>query len=123
MGALSIQQMADRVAALMRERLGARGTTLAATLKSRGRQLPRKVRQAAEDLARTAAMAQNPRLLLQIDHHGLAQDYDICLRHLGALPPYRRWAQGTVAIAASVALSLLLVVLLILGLMVWRGLL
>lgn len=122
MSALSIQQMADRVAALMRDRLGARGAGLQATLASRGQRLPRKVRQAASDLAQAAVMAQNPKLLLQIDHGSLAQNYDICLRHLGSLGPHRRWLDGTVAVAASVAVSLLLVALLVIGLMRWRGL-
>ncbi len=122
MSALSIQQMADRVAALMQDRLGARGPGLQAALDQRGGRLPRKVRQAATDLAKAAAMAQNPRLLLQIDHESLARNYDLCLRHLGGLKPHRRWLAGTMAIAASVAVSLLLVALLVIGVMRWRGL-
>ena len=122
MSAISIQQMADRVAALMEDRLGARGTGLEAKLKARGSALPRKVRLAADELTKTAAMAQNPKLLLQIDHEALARNYDICTRHLTALKPRSGLLQGTLSIAASIAMSLLVVVVVIAALLRWRGL-
>lgn len=122
MSAISIQQMADRVAALMEDRLGARGTGLEAKLHARGSALPRKVRHAADDLARSAAMAHNPKLLLQIDHEALARNYDLCLRHLSALKPRSGLWQGTLSIAGSIAMSLLVVVALIAALLRWRGL-
>lgn len=122
MSALSIQQMADRVAGLMQDRLGVRGTGLGAKLRTGGRRLPRKVRLAAEELARSAELAQNPKLLLQIDHDQLAENYDLCLRHLGGLKPRAAWLDGTVAVAASIAMSVLLVVVLVIALMRWRGL-
>jgi hypothetical protein len=122
MSAISVQQMADRVAALMEERLAARGTGLAAKLKSRGGALPRKVRHAAEELVQTATMAQNPKLLLQIDHEALARNYDICVKHLSYVKRHSGLLDGTIAIAASVAMSVLLVVILVVALMRWRGL-
>lgn len=122
MSAISIQQMADRIAALMEERLGARGPGLAATLKSRGSALPRKVRHAADELAKSAAMAQNPKLLLQVDHDALARNYDLCLRHLMGLKPQSRLLNGTLSIAASITLSLLVVAVLVVALVRWRGL-
>jgi hypothetical protein len=122
MSAASIQQMADRVADLMEDRLGARGTGLTAKMKSRGGALPRKVRLAATGLANAADMAQNPKLLLQLNHETIARDYDICLKHLTAMKRRSRLLDGTLAIAASIALSLFLVVVLGLALMRWRGL-
>lgn len=122
MSAISIQQMAERVAQLMEHRLGARGDGLQAKLKSRGRSLPRKVRHAADALAQAADFAQNPKLLLQIDHAELARNYDTCLRHLGGLKPRAGWLDGILALAVSVATTLFVVALLVLGLMRWRGL-
>lgn len=121
MSAISIQQMADRVAALMEERLGTRGTGLEAKLRKAGRSLPRKVRSAAEQLAQAAAMAQNPKLLLRLDHDAIAQAYDICLRHLTALPPGKRRMDRIVGIAASIAFSVLAVVVLLVLVLRWRG--
>ena len=121
MSAISIQQMADRIASLMQERLGARGTGLEARLAARGRALPRKVRQSAEALAKAAAMAQNPKLLLQIDHGAVARDYDICLRHLMAVKPRSGFWSGMVSVAASIAVSMLVVAVVVIALLRWRG--
>ena len=60
MSAITVQQMADRVAGLMEDRLRVRGGGLAEKLKRGGRALPHKVRHEAEYLAKAAALAQIP---------------------------------------------------------------
>lgn len=122
MSAISIQQMTDRVAALMEERLGARGTGLEAKLRSRGRALPRKVRQAANGLVQAAAMSQSPKLFLQIDHETLARNYDTCLRHLTGLKPRTGWTDRVLGLVATAVGTLIVVSLLVLALLRWRGL-
>lgn len=121
MSAISIQQMADRVAALMEERLGTGGKGLAVKLNRAGRRLPRKVRAAGEELAQAAAMAQNPKLLLQIDHDAMAMAYDTCVKHLSTINPRVRRMDGLVAIAASIAFSVLAVVVILIAVLRWRG--
>ncbi|EEW26091.1 hypothetical protein [Rhodobacter ferrooxidans] len=120
MGAVTIQQMADRVAGLMEERLGVKGTGLAEKLARGGRGLPRKVRNAAEDLAKFAEMAQNPRLLLQVDEAAVAEAYDICVRHLGGLAVAGR-GLALAGLLPSVLGSLLVLAALVIGLLAWRG--
>lgn len=122
MSVISIHQMADHIVSLMQDRLSAHCTGLEAKLVSRSRTLPRKVRHAAKAVAEAAAMAQNPKLLLQIDHAALAQNYDICLRHLISLKPCSGFWSGTLAIATSIALSLLDLALRLIALLRWRGL-
>lgn len=117
MGAITIQQMADRVAALMEERLGIKGTGLAAKLRRGGRRLPRKVRTAAEDLAEAAHMSQNPKLLLQVDETRVAEAYDLCLRHLVTQRRTGVWA----AAGRSLAASLVVLMVLVAGVAVWIG--
>ena len=107
MSAVSIQQMADRVAALMEERLRLRGGDLAAKLRKGGRMLPRKVRAAAKDLADAAERAKNPKLLVQIDMEKVARDYDICVHHLSSVARKGGWKVLLVNTAATVALGLL----------------
>lgn len=121
MSAVTIQQMADRVAGLLEERLRIRGTGLADKLHKGGRLLPRKVRTAAEYLAQTATLAQNPKLLMQIDNGAVAEAYDVCLRHLGGVDPGDRRRGLIVGVAASIALSVLVVALLFGAVLYLRG--
>lgn len=121
MTGVPIQQMADRVAALMDEKLRVRGQGLSEKLRKGGRLLPRKVRAAAEVLAQGAAMAQNPKLLLQVDQQAVAQAYDTCVRHLGGVDAADRRKGTLVGIASSMAVSLLVVVVLVIAVLVWRG--
>jgi hypothetical protein len=122
MGAATIQQMADRIAALLEERLRIPGKGLEAKLRSAGRILPRGIRQAGRRLAEAAAMAQNPKLLPQVDEGKVAADYDLCLRHLSGLSLWERRRTAVTATATSIIFILLAVALLTTGVLHWRGL-
>lgn len=121
MGAVTIQQMADRVAALMEERLRMRGVGLTEKLRKGRRVLPRRVRAAADQLAAAAAMAQNPKLLLQVDEAMVAQNYDICIKHLSGMNAWARRRGAMAGVAGSIAFSLLVVAALVVAVLVWRG--
>lgn len=122
MSAVTIQQMADRVADLMEQKLRLRGNGLAEKTRKAGRLLPKKVRLAAQALAEASAMAQVPKLYLQMDAEKIAADYDICLRHLGAVQAGTRGKTLMVTMASGVAFSLLAVAVLVLVVVWWRGL-
>lgn len=109
MSAVTIQQMAGRVAGLMEDRLRIRGKDLAAKLKGGGKRLPRKVRRAAQTLAEAAALAQNPRFLMQIDHEAVAGAYDICVRYLSGVNRGERVRLFLLNFAASALLIVLVV--------------
>jgi hypothetical protein len=121
MGAVTIQQMADRVAALMEERLGAKGTTLAQKLRRGGRHMHRKVRRQAHYLAKSSVMAQNPKLLMQVDEEKVAQAYDACIRHLNGVSLWHKRKGVLIGIGASVLGSLLVVGVLLIAVLAWRG--
>jgi hypothetical protein len=122
MGAVTIQQMADRVAALMEERLAIRGKGLTDKLKRGGRLLPHRVRDAAGRLAESAHLSQHPRLLLQVDEARVAEDYDICVRHLGSLDIWDRRKGVLVSLAGSIVVSLIIVGAAAAAFAYWRGL-
>jgi hypothetical protein len=122
MGAATVQQMADRVAALIEERLSVRGTSLDDRVKRAGRRLPRAVRDAAGRLAQAAEMAQNPKLLLQIDETRVAADYDTCLRHLSGISVRDRWVGWLVNFGATTVVTLVIVAALAAAVLYWRGL-
>jgi hypothetical protein len=121
MSAVTIQQMADRVAGLMEERLRVRGAGLTEKLLKGGRLLPRRVRAQAEALAQSAALSHNPKLLMQMDQVALAQAYDVCVKHLNGVNAWERRKGAILGFAASVAASLLLVGALVLAVLRWRG--
>ena len=121
MGAAAIQAMTDRVAQLMEEKLGLRGRGLEAKLTRGGRLLPRPVRSAALSLSAAAAMVQNPKLAIQVNDRQVAADYDICLRHLTALPASAGWGGHALASLRAIAFGLLTVAVLLIGYLVWRG--
>ncbi len=121
MTGVPLQQMADRVAELMEARLGLRGAGLAEKLRKGRRVLPRRVAAAAETLAAGAAMAQNPKLLLQVDQEALAAAYDLCLKHLNGVDGRARRRGGVVNMLATSAFYLLVVAAALVGVLVWRG--
>ena len=121
MSAITIQQMADRVAGLMEERLRIRGAGLTEKLRKGGRQLPRRVRGAAEMLAEAAHRSQNPKLLLTLDEGAVAEAYDICLRHLAPLGAGRRRRNFVSSMVAQVAFGLIVVVALVIVVAKLRG--
>lgn len=121
MSAVTVQQMADRVAALMEERLGVRGKGLAAKLKRGGRLLPQRIREEATLLADAAYKVQNPKFLLLIDDERVALAYDACVRHLGRVSIWERRLGAVLGTVASISFSLLVVAGVTLAILVWRG--
>ena len=123
MGAITVQQMADRVAALMEERLRVRGTGLRDKLRRSGRRLPRKVRKEAEYLAEVAVLAQNPKVQMLLDDERIAAAYDTCVRYLQAIGRRGRVSGFLIDVIGSAVFQILVVAALALAVANWRGLL
>jgi hypothetical protein len=121
MSVTTVQQMADRVAGLMEERLRVRGKTLADKLRRGGRLLPRKVRREAEYLAEVAHLAQHPKVQTMLDDARIAAAYDICIRHLREVGAKERMIAMVLGITGSVAFGLLVLAGLFIAVLVWRG--
>ena len=121
MSAVTIQQMADRVAQLLEERLGLGGKGLAAKMKRAGRSLPRKVRDAGKLLASSAQKAQNPKLLGQIDMGEVTEAYDVCLKHLIAVDPVGRKRDYLASILGSVGFGVLILAIAVALFLASRG--
>ena len=121
MKSASVEQMADRVAALMGDRLGVRGRTLGDKVRRGGARLPRKIRAEAELLNRAIAEAGNPVLRTRMDHTRVAAAFDACMRHLRPIGGRQRWRNRILDLAAQVAFITLATGLLLLATLVWRG--
>jgi len=121
MGAATIQQKADRVAALMAKQLHVRGMTLSDTLRKGAGKLPKAVRAEARFLETAAAQAQHPRLMVQIDDGRVAQAYVACLRFLNGVDRKARRRAMLAGMVSSIAFSLFVVGVLFLAVLYWRG--
>lgn len=121
MSVVTVQQMADRVSGLLEERLRVKGTTLEARLNAAGRRLPRKVREAGRALAAALTMIQNSKLMHQVDDETVAVAYDICVRHLITINPTAARRGLLLDMAARIAFALLVVAVLLVGFLYWRG--
>ena len=121
MSAVTIHQMADRVAQLLEERLGLGGRDLSAKLKRAGRMLPKKVRDSGKVLAAAAHKAQNPKLLGQIDMGDVTEAYDVCVKHLIAIDPVGRRRDLFAGMVGSVGLGGPAMAVALLGFLAWRG--
>ena len=122
MGVVTVQQMADRGSELLGERLRVKGDTLEARLQKAGRRLPRKVRDAGAVLVQATQMIRNPKLMHLVEDEAVALAYDTCLRHLNTVNPNEARNTLLVGIAAHIAFSLLVVAVLVIVTLYWRGL-
>jgi hypothetical protein len=121
MSSVAIQQMADRVAQLLEEKLGITGADLAARLRKGGRLLPKRVREAAQLLSDTAEKAKNPKFLAQIDMGAVSDAYDACLKHLSTIDPAARRGDTLSGMVRFIGGGLFLLTLGIIAVLVWRG--
>ena len=121
MSLATVQQMADRVDQLLEERLRLKGGTLEDKLRRAGRRLPRPVRDAGAALATAVTMMQSPKLMRQVDDETVAVAYDICVRHLTKVNASDARKGLILNMAASIAFSLLVVAVLLIGFLYWRG--
>jgi hypothetical protein len=121
MSSVAIQQMADRVAQLMDERLGVGGRDLSGALRKAGRGLPKRVREAAELLAVSAEKAKNPKLLGQIDMGAVSDAYDACLKHLTSIDPSSRRRDTVSGMVRFIGGGILILVVGIFAILAWRG--
>ncbi len=121
MSRTTIQQMADRVSALIEQRLRVSAPTLEAQVRKAGNRLPQKVRNAAEALVEATVMAQSPKLLVRIDDEAVATAYDICVKHLNSVNQSARRTGLVLDAGARVAFALLVVCVLLVVVLHWRG--
>jgi hypothetical protein len=121
MAVVPVPQIADRIAALMQDRLGIGGRGLSAKLRRGGRFLPRPIRADARTVAEAAAMAENPKLARRIDEAGVSRAYQRCVVHLEGIAPDQRKRGLALSMVSSVMVSLLVVGLLALTVLKLRG--
>ncbi|MDA7965658.1 hypothetical protein [Ruegeria sp.] len=106
---------------LLRKKLGVRDKTLAASVRRAKRRLPRDVYKQVLILAQAEPMVDHPKLRLVLDTPALVKASDAVQAHLKAINlSERRWALF-LSMLGSLALGILVLSLLALVVLRWRG--
>ena len=74
-----------------------------------------------QEVAVAMEQSYNPKLLLQIDEGKVAENYDICIRHLNGLNKGYKLRGVLLGLSTTILFSLLAVAALVLAVLVWRG--
>ncbi len=107
---------------LLRKKLGVRGKTLAASVRRVKRRLPRRVYAQAMTLANAEQMAEHPKLRMILDTPGLIKASHDVQTHLRAIDlADRRWG-WFLGMLGGLTFNLLVLAVLVLLFLWWRGL-
>lgn len=109
------------VADTMKERLGIRGKDLATKLRHTGRMMPKRVKLEARFLAEATMLAENPKLSRMINHERVKTAHQTCMTFLNSVDVADRRKGVVLGILGSLAMVFLVVTVLVLGVLMWRG--
>lgn len=112
-----------RLLALADEKFGVRADRLDVAMRKIGRRVPKKVHRQAAFLAQAQQMAGNPNLMLQIDADGVARAYEVVFETLQAEDRADRRKGAILGTLGALSFNLILLFALVLGFLVWRGVL
>lgn len=117
-----VQQIAGRISAAIAEKLGVKSSGLRGQLRRVGHRMPASVRRDIRAVLDALPLADNPRLMVQIDLPRLEAAEKRVLAWLKTVNPGERRKDLILAIAGGVALSLIVVFGLYVAVLSWRGL-
>ena len=106
---------------LMQQKLDVRGRDLRQSLKRAGRRLPKSVRKRGAALMRAEMLAHNPKTARQIDVDAVERDYEYVRAHLAAIDVDELRKSRILSVTGAVAANLLVVFVLFIIWLWWRG--
>lgn len=112
--------MAD-VKALMAEKLGMKGRSLPQAVRKYNHRLPRGLRRDAVRLAEASHLAGHPKLALTLDNAALEAAADRLLTHLKAIDLKDRRKGAILGLLGALSFNLIVVFVLLLVVLIWRG--
>lgn len=118
---LDISRKTDDLRALMEKHLGVKAKSFERACKSAGRRIPHRLRKPADRLAEAAQMAQNPKLQRYMDARALDADYRALRDWLGKKDYIEERKTRRLNTAALLAFQVLLIAVLLIAVLRWRG--
>jgi hypothetical protein len=120
----SVTHRSEELATLMRDRLGVRlGEGFETKVKQAGRRLPRWARRKSAVIIEAIALEAHPKLAQQVDHKKVDKAFKELRYFLERQDVKTRRKNRFLDLIASIAFALLVTLGLVLGVMIWRGLL
>jgi len=117
----SLQEKTEQVAELMKIRLGIRGKDLATKLRHTGRMMPKRIKREAAFLVETAGLAESPKLSRMINLERVEAAHKACVEFLESVDVADRRKGVVLGILGSLAMVFLVVTVLVLSVLKWRG--
>jgi len=109
------------VADMMKERLGIRGKDLVTKLRHTGRMMPKRIKLEARFLAEATMLAKNPKLSRMVNRERVETAHKTCMAFLESVDVADRRKGVVLGILGSLALVFLVVTVLVVGVLKWRG--
>jgi predicted oxidoreductase len=106
---------------LMQQKLDVRGQDLRQALKRAGRRLPKSVRKRGAALMRAEILAHNPKTARQVDAEAVEHDYEYVRAYLAAIDVDELRKSRILSVTAAVAANLIVVAVLFVVWLWWRG--
>lgn len=116
-----VDQLAQRIFALLGEQIGPRGKTLEARFRKLGRLVPKRARDPIRTLIEAQKMAENPNLAMRVDPDAVSVAYDQALDALKQLDAAAEKSRKRFNLAALISLQVILVTVVFVAVMRWRG--
>jgi len=118
---LDISRISDEIAKAMGEKIGAKGRGLKAKLRHSGRQLPGDVRDSIKFVIEAERKMANPKLMKQVDPLEVGRAKHAVLSYLQNADPTEATRKAAANYFSGLALNLLLLAVLIVAILMWRG--
>ena len=106
---------------LMQQKLDVRGRDLRQSLRRAGRRLPKFVRKRVAALMRAEMLAHNPKTARQVDAEAVERDYEYVRAHLVAIDVDELRKSRILSVTGAVVANLIVVVVLFIVWLWWRG--
>lgn len=119
---MTYQEYCDRISGLMDEHLGVRGKTLEKKMVKAGRLLPKSFHRDGEILIAALNYETSPKLARMIDDGEVQRAFQACEKYLSEVDPWDRRKNKMVGVLSTNAYNLIVISALVVGVMIWRGL-
>jgi len=117
----NVQRYADEVKSLIEMRLGVKARTLETALAKAGRLLPKRAQRDGAYLVDAQRYIGHPKLQARVDFDKVSKAHAALVAHLKTIDPNARRITGLLGLLGVISFNLILVGVLLVMVLIWRG--